>query len=171
MGYNYQQKELTHKQIILQQILMCNKIFSGFEATPTIIDPLMGTTDYKTQAHTAKAILLSVLTLEANARPILPENYAERTTQLKKEILTPLRYKYKDGSIDRQYYGIGLTQPDPERQIFAILQIHELYQEILAAIYSLPKFSDAIPQHQIAKNEKITELEIGEMESVEFTEE
>ena len=173
MGYtNYQSnKELTHKQIILQQILMCNKIFSGFETTPTILDPLMGTTDYKTQAHAAKGILLSVLVLEANARAILPEEYQQRTEPIKQKILQPISSKYKDGQIEREFYGLGVIHPDPAKQLFAIIEIHHLYEELLAAIYSLPKFSDAIPIHQIAEGEKITEAEIGEMDSVEFKEE
>lgn len=164
--------ELTHKQIILQQILICNKLFSGYEATPTTINPLAGFYDFTPQAHTAKAILLGVLTLEANSRAILPEEYQQRTQPIKQQIFKQVELTYKDAKgSDETFTGLAIIAPDAALQLEAILQVHLLYQEILAALYSLPKFSDAIPIHQIARGEEITENEIGEMESVEFKEE
>lgn len=161
--------DLSHKQIILQQILICNKIFSGFEATPTVINPQAGFYDFTQQAHSGKAILLAVLILEANTRPILPEEYQVRTIEIKKHIDTPIDKKYKNAmGQDQHYYGLKIIAPDPTTQLEGIIDVFNLYQELLAAIYSLPKFSDAIGIHQIATGEDITEKEIGELESVEF---
>lgn len=174
MAYNsnYQvNQELTHKQIILQQILICNKLFSGFEASPSTINAIAGFYDFTPQAHTGKAILLGVLTLEANARAILPEEYDTRTKKIKEKIETTVTIKYLDAKgTDSKYDGLKIIAPDATVQLQGILEVYELYKELLAAIYSLPKFSDAIPIHQIAYGEEITEKEIGEIENVEFKE-
>lgn len=175
MAYsNYQNNntQLTHKQLILQQILICNKLFSGFEASPTTINALAGMYDFTPQAHTGKAILLGVLTLEANARAILPEVYQTRTEPIKQRIFTEIRIQYKNQlNANTQYVGLPIIAPDPPTQLKAILDVQDLYKELLAAIYSLPRFSDAIPIHQIAQGEKISEDEIGEQENVEFASE
>lgn len=164
-----QNKELTHKQLILQQILICNKLFSGYEASPTTINPLAGFYDFTPQAHTGKAILLGVLTLEANARPILPKEYTERTNPIKEKIFAQTHCTYKNQlNSQTNYNGLGIIAPDAIIQLDAILLVHQLFTELIAAIYSLPRFSDAIPMHQIAEGEKITEQEIGEQDSIEF---
>ena len=160
-----QSSQLTHKQLILQQILICNKLFSGFEATPTILDPKLGTHTFTTEAHSGKAILLGVLTLEANARPILPEEYQTRTQPIKNEIEQKVHCTGTDG---KQYYGLGIIAPNPITQLEAIIKVQHLYSELLAAIYSLHSFSDVIPKHMIQKGEDITEEEITEKESIEF---
>lgn len=161
--------QLTHKQIILQQVLICNKLFSGYEASPTTINPLAGFYDFTPQAHTGKSILLGVLTLEANARSILPEEYQKRTDPIKQKIFQTVDLTYKDAKgSDENYTGLAIIAPDPAIQLQAILEVYLLYQEILAAIYSLPRFSDAIPRHQILTKETITELDLMPGAKVEF---
>jgi len=164
----YSKNELTHKQIILQQLFMCNKIFSGFEATPSTINQAAGIYDFTTQAHTGKAILLAVLTLEANARPILPEPYERRVKEIKEKVFTPIQ-KTIDGPRGKENYtGLKCIIPDPATQLQGIIEIHEYYKELIAAIYSLPSFSDVISRHQIAPKENISEEEIAEPESVVY---
>jgi len=166
---NYGAKELTHKQIVLQQILICNSLFSGYEASPMIADQKMGTYDFTPQAHTGKAILLGVLTLEANARPILPEEYQARTDPIKKEILTPIRVEYTNAQGNKaNYYGLGIISPSAPTQLNAILKVQNLYAELIAAIYSLPKFSDVISKHKMMDGETLTEAELNVKETVVF---
>ena len=160
--------ELSHKQVIMQQILICNKLFSGFEGTPDLADEKLRRYDYTNQAQQSKSILLGVVTLENNARAILPEAYQARVQPYKEQLAKKITYT--DPLSHKQVTTYKFLSSDPTIQLDGLMEISDYYRELLAAIFSTKNFSDVIMRHQMIIDEGMAEDEVFDKESLFDTE-
>ena len=160
--------ELSHKQIVMQQILICNKLFSGFEGTPDLADEKLRRYDYTNQAQQSKSILLGVITLENNARSILPEAYQERVRPYKEKLNRTITYT--DPLTHKPVTTYKFLSSDPTIQLDGLIEISDYYRELLAAIFSTKNFSDIIMRHQMIVDEGMVEDEVFDKEDLFDTE-
>jgi hypothetical protein len=122
-------EEVTHRSRIISQIQRCDELFSGYDASPTVINVYSGQTSFLDKAHEGKKVALAVLTLYAQCESILPEEFFKH-----------FESKHRKEKAFKQPYTF--INKDPIQQFEGILKVWFFYKELLNAIWSLPDFSD-----------------------------
>lgn len=147
----YKPNYTTQRELIMQQIQVCQRVISMFEAAPTTIDAKIGVYDFTTSAHQGKKVALSVLVLEKLCRQILPpkaiptNQVDENGNQIYK--LTPFFEATKQlrerafGDFEKAENQLYLSEAS-KVQFRGIYYIIEYFGEMIAAIFSLKQFND-----------------------------
>jgi len=123
------EEEIGHKKQILKLIERCDELFSGYDASPTVINVYTEQTTFLEKAHEGKKIALGVLSLYAKCESILPEEFFKHFEE-----------KHRMQKAFNENYQF--ISKDPIIQFKAILKIWFFYKELQNAIWSLPDFSD-----------------------------
>jgi len=136
---NNETYEIPHRERVLRQIDRCDRLFSGLELTPDVIEPRLKEYDYTKSAEQGKKVALAVLVLYAEAESILPEEFYNHFEEKHRQEKAFAKIKTKDNK--EQY---AFLSEDPLLQFDGILKIWFFYKELLNALYSLKEFSDVM---------------------------